>query len=116
MRVRLTLPDAGGNNTEVYPSVEAARARIAELQERVQFISQIEFETPPIPRPDKPRDTDSVQIVAYHRIVKFRQCLDEALGSNNNRFWGVYRNVSWASGVIDFQLVEQGGLRAARPR
>jgi hypothetical protein len=51
MRVRLTLPDAGENNTEVYPSVKAARARIAELQERAPWLGQLQVEMGPAGKP-----------------------------------------------------------------
>jgi len=82
------------------------------LQNRVKYISQIPFSTPPIPRRSKFPDVESVQIVAYHRLVRFRQFVDEIAGGSN-RFWRVHRNPSWARGFIDFQLIEQGGLRSS---
>ena len=81
------------------------------FRSRIHFISQIPFDTPPIPIPRLSYfpDLESVQVVAYHRLVRFRQFLDEILGGGN-RFWNVHRNPSWAREVIDFQLTEQGGL------
>lgn len=79
------------------------------LLSRVRRISQITFNDPPIPQRSKFPDIDSVQIVAYQRLVRFRQFLDEVVGGSN-RFWSVHRDPSWARGVIDFQLAEQGGL------
>jgi len=82
------------------------------LQNRVKYISQIPFSTPPIPRRSKFPDIESVQIVAYHRLVRFRQFVDEIAGGSN-RFWSVHRDPSWTRGFIDFQLIEQGGLRSS---
>jgi hypothetical protein len=80
-----------------------------ELRERIQLISKIEFQDPPIPDINRFIDLESVQIVAYHRMVKYRQFLDEALGGGN-RFWKVHRNPKFASGLINFQLTEPRGL------
>ena len=79
------------------------------LKQRIRFISQIHFSAPPIPRRSHFPDVESVQVVAYHRIVKFRQFLNEIFGGSN-RFWNVHRTPSWTSGMINFQLTEQGGL------
>lgn len=79
------------------------------LKERVKYISQITFSYPPIPRRSQFPDVDSVQIVAYQRLVRFRQFVDEIAGGSN-RFWSVHRNPSWARDFIDYQLIEQGGL------
>lgn len=83
----------------------------ATLRSRIQFISEIDFTTPPIPDRSKFPDTDSVQVVAYHRIVKFRSLLDEVFGGKN-RFWKVHRNPSFGDGMIDYQLARQSGLDA----
>lgn len=79
------------------------------LKERVQYISQIPFANPPLPRRSRFPDVQAVQVVAYHRVVKFRQFVDAILGGRN-RFWNVHRNPSWTAGMIDFQLAEQGTL------
>ena len=72
---------------------------------RIQRISAIEFSVPPIPSAKKYPDVESVQIVAYHRLVRFRDILDEVLGADNN-FWSVHRDPPWARGLIDYQLVD----------
>jgi hypothetical protein len=91
----------------LYPAFHALDR--AELKQRVGMISQIEFQDPPIPDIGRFVDLESVQIVAYHRMVKYRQFLDEALGGEN-RFWNVHRNPNFASDMINFQLVESRGL------
>jgi hypothetical protein len=90
-----------------YPAFHALDR--TELKERVGMISQIEFQDPPIPDIGRFIDLESVQIVAYHRMVKYRQFLDEALGGGS-RFWNVHRNPSFASEMINFQVVESRGL------
>lgn len=79
------------------------------LKRRVEYISRIEFNSPPIPKMDRFPDIESVQVVAYHRIVRFRRFLDEIVGGKS-RFWNVHRNPSWAAEMIDFQLTEQPRL------
>ena len=64
---------------------------------------------PPLPRFSKFPDLEYVQVIAYHRIVRFRQLLDEVLGGKN-RFWNVHRSPSFSVGYVDFQLVEGGAL------
>lgn len=83
-----------------YPPFRALDA--AKLKARVQLISQIRFTTPPIPECSRFPDIESVQVIAYHRAIRFRKFLDEVLGGRN-RFWNVHRNPSWVSGMIDFQ-------------
>ena len=77
------------------------------LKRRVHRISQIPFDAPP--KQSRFPDVESVQVVAYHRLVRFRQFVDEILGGGN-RFWKVHRSPSWTREMIDFQLTEQGGL------
>jgi hypothetical protein len=81
------------------------------LKNRVQHIADIQFTAPPIPRTINFPDVESVQVVAYHRIIRFRRFLDEIVTSKN-RFWAVHRQPSWAAGYMNFQLTEQGGLAA----
>ncbi len=75
------------------------------LTNRVERISTIEFSDVPVPSLDNFPDIDSVQIVAYHRLVKFRQFVDEALGSGN-RFWNVQRKPPWCPDSLNFSVVE----------
>lgn len=81
------------------------------LRARIDRISDIEFSSPPIPRVSKYPDVESVQIVAYHRLVRFRDLLDTIIG-NENRFWNVQRNPAWARDFMDFQLTEEETLRS----
>ena len=76
-----------------------------QVVQRIQRISSIEFTSPPIPRVSSYPDIESVQAIAYYRLVKFRDLLDEILG-DKNRFWSVHRNPSWAWDFIDYQLVD----------
>lgn len=83
----------------------------AALRARIERISDIEFSSPPIPRISKYPDVESVQIVAYHRLVRFRDLLDAIMG-DENRFWNVHCNPTWARDFMDFQLTEEETLRA----
>jgi hypothetical protein len=75
------------------------------LEERVERISNIEFSDVPVPDANNFPDIENVQVVAYHRIVKFRQLIDETLGTRN-RFWKVQRSPSWCPGTLTFSVVE----------
>jgi len=75
------------------------------LSDRVERISNIEFSDVQVPRANHFPDIDNVQIVAYHRLVKFRQLVDKAL-STGNRFWKVQRNPSWCPDTMKFSVVE----------
>jgi hypothetical protein len=75
------------------------------LARRIQKIAEIEFSAVPVPNADKFPDIHTVQILAYHRIVKFRQLLDEVVGVDN-RFWGVQRNPSWKPKDLTFEVVD----------
>lgn len=79
------------------------------VRTRIQRISDIEVSAPPIPRADRYPEVESVQIIAYHRLVRFRDLVDAVLGGGN-RFWSVYRNPAWARAFMDFQLTEAAKL------
>lgn len=81
-----------------------------EVRIRIERISEIEFKAPPIPLADRYPDVQSVQIIAYHRIVRFRDLVDAVV--TNNRFWKVHRDPPWAREFMDFQLTEEPSLRA----
>lgn len=76
-----------------------------ELKRRIDFLSKIEVVAYPIPNKNKYPDIESVQIVAYHRIVEFRELLNRALG-DSNKYWLVYRNPDWSRGILTFQRVK----------
>lgn len=84
------------------------------LKSKINAIARIEITDPPIPRVSEFADLDSVQLVAYHRIVRYRQFLDEILG-DDSRFWRVHRNPTFAANILSFQVVEPTGLLALRP-
>jgi len=78
------------------------------MKDRIDFLSGIRFITPPIPTKDKFPDVESVQVLAYHRIVRFRELLDDIV--LENRFWKVHRKPTWAADIVDFQLTDQNFL------
>lgn len=71
--------DRANYSDHLFPYPEFRVLSKSELKERVQLISQIEFQDPPIPEVSQFIDLQSVQIVAYHRLVKYRQFVDEIL-------------------------------------
>jgi hypothetical protein len=75
------------------------------LSDRVERISNMELTDIPVPSADDFPDLDNVQVIAYHRIVKFRRFVDEAVGLGN-RFWRVQRNPSWCPNTLKFSLVD----------
>jgi hypothetical protein len=85
------------------------------LKSRIAAIAQIEITDPPIPRISEFADLDNVQLIAYHRIVRYRKFLDEILGKDS-RFWRVHRNPSFAANMLNFQITDSTGLSALRPR
>jgi len=106
--------DALHRNHGNYADHVSAHPRFKPLSEdalklRIEYISKIVIDAPLLPRVSDFPDLERVQLIAYHRIVKFRRVLDELLG-NKNRFWNVHRNPSFSSGYIDFQLAESRGL------
>jgi hypothetical protein len=80
-----------------------------EVRERITFISKIAFDAPPLPRLSEFPDVENVQVIAYHRLVKFRRMVDETVGPQN-KFWRVHRSPSFAKDLVDFQLVEGGAF------
>jgi hypothetical protein len=79
------------------------------LKDRIEYISKIVFDAPPLPRFSKFPDIEYVQLIAYHRIIKFRRLLDEAL-VGKNRFWNVHRSPSFTDGYMNFQLTGNDGI------
>jgi hypothetical protein len=81
----------------------------ATIKERIDHISKIVFDDPPIPRSSRFPDVEYVQVIAYHRIISFRKLLDESLG-RGNRFWNVHRTPPFAAEFMDFQLTAGSGI------
>jgi hypothetical protein len=75
------------------------------LAQRIHRIAAIQFSAVPIPNADNFPDIASVQILAYHRIVKFRKVLDDILGAEH-RFWAIQRNPPWRPKDLTFEVVD----------
>lgn len=75
------------------------------LKKRIYHISSIQLSDAPIPNIDSFPDIENVQLIAYHRMVRFRIFLDEILGGSN-RFWSVNRRPKWCPAYFDFQIVQ----------
>lgn len=113
-----TMSDSGhrgranyGDHVERIPAFHALGEH--EIKRRLERISEmLDFDAPPLPSWDRYPDVDSVQIVAYQRIIRFRQFLDQILGATN-RFWEVHRNPPPVRALMDFQVTEQSKLTAA---
>lgn len=75
------------------------------LRQRIAKISTIKLSDAPIPRVHSYPDLDSVQLMAYHRMVKYANFVDEILGGKN-RYWNLNRRPSWCSTMLDFQIIE----------
>jgi hypothetical protein len=79
------------------------------VRTRIRRIAGIEVTSPPIPRASRYPEVESVQIVAYHRLVRFRDLVDTIIG-DTNRFWSVYRKPAWARAFMDFQVTEEARM------
>jgi hypothetical protein len=54
-----------------YPSFSVAKEGV--VKERIDHISKIAIDAAPLPRIDKFPDLEYVQLIAYHRIIRFRR-------------------------------------------
>jgi len=79
------------------------------IRQRLQRIAAIELSTYPALSRDNFPDLENSQLLAYHRIVRFRKHLDELLGTDV-RFWSTHRQPDWVDGMLDFQLVVPRGM------
>ena len=92
-----------------YPALSSLDKNL--LKERIEQISKIVCYAPPIPRIEKYPDLEYVQLIAYHRIIRFRKLLDDVL-EGTNAFWEMYRTPAFAAEFMNFQLVEWDDLAA----
>ena len=76
-----------------------------ELTGRIRHISEVELSSVRIPNVDAFPDLVAVQLIAYHRLVKFRDLLDELLGTSN-RYWNQARSPTFAKRYMDYQVAE----------
>lgn len=83
------------------------------LKERIKKIAEVDLSNIQIPDKYMYPDLDNVQLVAYHRMIKFRTFLDEVLGGTN-RYWLYHRKPDWCSGYLDFQIIEPKYIEAYR--
>jgi hypothetical protein len=77
----------------------------AYLKSRISLISSIELSDAPIPNIDSYPDLENVQLIAYHRLVRFRMFLDEILGGSN-KFWSANRSPDWCPNYLNFQVTQ----------
>jgi len=85
----------------------------AVLKSRIEHLSSIELSSVPVPDRRHYPDIESVQLIAYHRLVKFRSLLDDILGSRN-KFWNAQRSPRWCANFVDFQVVTPRFVSAYR--
>lgn len=76
-----------------------------ETADRISRISEIQINALPIPDAGKYPDLESVQLMAYHRLIRFRRFMDGLFGEDN-RFWRAHRKPGWCASLMDFQFVE----------
>lgn len=81
------------------------------LKQRIKTLSEMEISAVPIPDRQNFPDVESVQLMAYHRIVRFRNFLDILLGGEN-RIWKVHRSPPWARDWVDYQVTEPSFVMA----
>ena len=79
------------------------------IRHRIDFISKMEIIDPPIPQRSRFPDVSSVQIVAYHRLVRFRRFIDEVIPSKN-KFWALHREPTWARDYLTYQVTPSPSL------
>lgn len=75
----------------------------AYMKSRINLISSITLSDAPLPKVESYPDLDSVQLIAYHRMIKFRLFLDQILGGSN-QYWTNERKPSWCPPFFDFQV------------
>lgn len=112
-----TVSDAEHRNQANYSDHASSGDRITQLntefmKRQIRSISQTVCSVPPIPSADNYPEVETVQLIAYHRLVRFRNLVDEVLG-DKNRFWTIWRKPDWCADLIDFQLIDQDASRVA---
>jgi hypothetical protein len=75
------------------------------MKQRVKTISLMPVIDVAIPDQELYPQTETVQLVAYYRLVIFRNFLDDIV--LKNRFWAVHRKPSWCPEFLNFQLSNQ---------
>jgi hypothetical protein len=80
------------------------------LKVRIEHLSELVTDSPALPDHKKYPDLDSVHVIAYARIVKFRTCMDNVVGPKH-KYWAYFRDPSWFMKYMDFQVL--GGSAAS---
>lgn len=75
------------------------------LKRRIVALSNLDLNDVPFPILDKYPDLNNVQLIAYHRMIKFKDYLDGIFGESNI-FWKLTRRPSWFPEYLDFQVIE----------
>lgn len=72
-----------------------------ELKKRLSMLSTMEINDIPVPDVYKFPDIDAVQLLAYHRILKYRSLLDEILPSKH-KYWSIQRSPTFCPEYFNF--------------
>jgi len=73
------------------------------LRKRIERLSDLVNDSLTLPNYTRYPNFDAVHVIAYARIVKFRQDMD-AVVKPTNRYWVRYRDPSWFKKYMDFQV------------
>jgi hypothetical protein len=84
------------------------------LKQRLVAMSRTVVNDAPLPNKTNYPDIDNVQLIAYHRLVKYKMFLDEILGANSNRFWAHHRRPTWCPQFVNFQIANPEHIVAYR--
>lgn len=82
-----------------------------EVIKRVQQISRVHrYGNPEAPAPQRKKFPDilTVQILAFQRIVTFREIFDKKYPKN--RFWKTHRNPLWCEKIMSFDIADDGAI------
>ena len=75
----------------------------AYLKARIEQLSELVTDSPALPDHRKYPNLNPVHLIAYARIVKFRACMDNVIGTRH-KYWAYFREPSWFTKYIDFQV------------
>jgi hypothetical protein len=87
---------------------------LKQIVDRIERIAAHELNAVPVPNSDVEKFPDlwNVQLIAYHRLVGFREFLDRLLG-DGNRFWSQHRTPEWSTGVLNFTRTQPIFIQAS---
>jgi hypothetical protein len=78
---------------------------VIKIKERASQIASFDIVGTTIPDYSNFPEIDNVQILAYHRIIKFRNYLDQILGTTNY-YWTIERDPVWARNIITYEAID----------